>query len=165
MTIWEIDREIDRLVNAVDEETGEVLCDVEALEALSMAREEKVENLALAVKNMTADAKAIKAEEDALAQRRKSIEAKVARAKEYLEYVCAGEGFKSSKVVVSFRPSTSCEVDADFLEWAKADPTRAELYLRYDEPKVNKKALTDVLKIGTVIPFAQLVTRKNITIK
>ena len=165
MTIWEIDREIEKLVNSVDEETGEVMFDVDALDALQMEREQKIENLALAVKNMTAEAKAIKAEEESLTTRRKALEAKADRAKEYLAYVCNGEGFKSAKTVVSFRNSTSCEVDDDFINWAKEDPTRAELYLRYAEPKVDKKALTDVLKIGTVIPFARLVTKQNINIK
>lgn len=165
MTIWEIDREIEKLVNSVDEETGEVMFDVDALDALQMEREKKIENLALAVKNMKAEAQAIKAEEENLYSRRKALEAKADRAKEYLEYVTNGEGFKSAKVVVSYRNSTVCEVDEDFINWAKEDPTRAELYLRYSEPKVDKKAVADVLKIGTVLPFASLVTRKNITIK
>ena len=167
MTIWEIDREIDKLVNSnIDEETGEALFDIEALEALQMERDAKVENLALAYKNLTAEAAAIKAEEDALKKRREAVEKKAERARDYLEFVCHGEGFKSAKAVVSFRTSTSCEVDDyDFIAWAKEDPTRSELYLRYAEPKVNKKALTDVLKIGAVIPFAQLVTKKNISIK
>lgn len=165
MTIWEIDREIEKLVNSVDEETGEVMFDVDALDALQMERDQKIENLALAIKNMKAEAQAIKAEEETLSARRKALEAKADRAKEYLEYVCNGEGFKSAKTVVSFRNSTACEVDADFIDWAKADKTRAELYLRYAEPKVDKKAVADALKIGAVIPFASLVTRKNITIK
>ena len=164
MTIYEIDRAIEALLS-VDEETGEVAFYADALESLQMARDAKVENLACAVKNLKAEAAAIKAEEESLATRRKSVEARAERAKEYLDYVLGGNPFKSAKAVVSYRNSTSCETDADFVEWCKEDPTRAELYLRYDEPKVNKKAVGDVLKVGTVLPFARLVTKRSISVK
>ena len=58
MNLYEIN---EALYGCVDEETGEII-DAEKLEALSLAFDEKVENIALWIKNLLADAAAIKAE-------------------------------------------------------------------------------------------------------
>ena len=58
MTIFDIDEAI---LNLVDEETGEVV-DIEALEALEMERDKKVSNIACWIKQLDAEAEAIKAE-------------------------------------------------------------------------------------------------------
>ena len=82
MNLYDIDRQIQELIeNCVDPETGELTIDTAALDALQMEREAKIENLACYVKNLTADAKKIKAEEEALAQRRKAAENKAERLK------------------------------------------------------------------------------------
>ena len=75
MTLYEIDNEIraflDKMLDAVDEETGEIIdIDPAELEQLNEAREQKIENIALYIKNLEADAKAIKEEE-------KNLKAKV----------------------------------------------------------------------------------------
>lgn len=45
MTLYEIDRSIEALVNAVDPETGEITVDNDALDALMMERDNKIEKL------------------------------------------------------------------------------------------------------------------------
>lgn len=163
MTIYEIDREIENLLfNAVDDETGEVLVDTDLLESLQMAKDQKIENLALAVKNLTAEAKAIKAEEDALAKRRKSAESSAERAKRYLEYVLSGEKYKSAKVAVSYRKSESVKFDPDFINWAILS---APDLLRTKDPEPDKVKIKEELKRGTVIPHAELVENNSIQIK
>ena len=67
MTLYEINAEIASLV---DEETGELL-DYDRFADLQMERDAKIENMALWVKDLDAEAAAIKAEETALAERRK----------------------------------------------------------------------------------------------
>lgn len=161
MTIWQIDREIEDILNAVDPETGEALFDLEALEELQMARETKIENLALAVKNMVAEAAAIKAEEDALYKRRKAVEANADRAKRYLTEVCM-EGYKSPRVVVAYRNSTALKLDDGFLEWAKKE---APGLLREKDPEPDKKQITDAIKQGVNVPFAEMVAKRTIQIK
>ena len=59
MNIYQIDQQIQAIIENADE-NGEV--DGELLEALQMARDTKIENLALAWKNLQAEAKAIKEE-------------------------------------------------------------------------------------------------------
>lgn len=162
MTIYEIDNAIMELLNQVDEETGEALFDESKLEALQMERDRKVENLALAWKNLSAEAKAIKAEEDSLAKRRKATENAAERAKSYLEFVLAGEQFKSPKVAVSYRKSESVEPGAEFVPWAFAND---QTLLRMKEPEADKTAIKRALKDGKQIPFVELVTKTSMTIK
>lgn len=64
-TLYEIDNAI---LNCCDQETGEII-DIEALDALMMQRTEKIEGIALYIKNLTADAADYKAEKEAFAAR------------------------------------------------------------------------------------------------
>ena len=64
-TLFEIDQAI---LATIDFETGEIL-DTDALEALQMEREAKLENIALWVKNLMSDAAAYKAEKEAFEKR------------------------------------------------------------------------------------------------
>lgn len=163
MTIYEIDQQIQTLIDtSVDSETGELLFDPETLEALQMERDKKVENLALAYKNMQAEVKAIKDEETNLAQRRKALEAKADRAKEYLEYVLAGEKFKTARVVVGYRKSTKLELADGFTEWAAKN---APDFLRYKDPEPDKAAITAAIKNGAKVQGAALVENTTITVK
>ena len=162
MKIYEIDREIESLLSQVDEETGELLIDTDRLEALQMERDGKVENLALAFKNLKAEAEAIKAEEAALAERRKTVEKAAARAKDYLLFVLNGDTFKSPRVAISYRKSTAVKIDDGFLAWAMVE---APDLLRYKDPEPDKKAITDMLKEDKPVPFAELVTNTSVQIK
>lgn len=162
MTIYDIDKAIADLL-AVDEETGEVtLLNAEAFEALQMERERKAENLALACKNLTAEAAAIKAEEANLKKRRETVEAQASRAKEYLAYVLNGEPFKTPKVAVSYRKTQSVKFDPEFMEWAKKN---APGLLREKEPEADKTAIKQAIKDGITVPHAEIVTNISMLIK
>ncbi|MDE6425601.1 MAG: siphovirus Gp157 family protein, partial [Ruminococcus sp.] len=62
MTLYEIDT---RISECIDSENGEVL-DLDRLSGLAMERSEKLEGVALWIKNLDATAKAIRAERDVL---------------------------------------------------------------------------------------------------
>lgn len=125
-TLYEIDEEI---LNCVDMETGEII-DVERLGQLQLAREDKVEGIALWIKNLLSDADAIKSEEEKLAQRRKANENKAKNLKEYLSKFLNGQKFKTPKVSISYRKSESVEVT----DISKLDDD----YLKFAEPTVDK---------------------------
>lgn len=162
MTIYEIDAKIQELLSSVDEETGEALFDLDELAGLQMEREQKVENLALAVKNYRAEAAAIKAEEEALAKRRKAVENAEKRALDYLKYISAGEGFKSARVAVSFKETKSVKVLDGFVAWAKEN---APDLLRVKEPEANRVEIGKRLKAGEHFDFAEYETNTSVTIK
>ena len=163
MTIYEID---ERMAELVDPETGELL-DYEAFAALQMEREAKIENMALWYKDLTAEAKAIREEEKALAERRKSAEAKAERLKGYLDTALAGESYKSAKVAISYRKSKAVDIaegcESTVIEELETCGRGDCIY--YTAPRINKVALARLLKEGGVIPGAELVERNNIQVR
>lgn len=152
-TLYEIDEEI---LNCVDMETGEII-DVERLGQLQLAREDKVEGIALWIKNLLSDVDAIKSEEEKLAQRRKANENKAKNLKEYLSKFLNGQKFETPKVSISYRKSESVEVT----DLSKLDDD----YLKFAEPTVDKTKVKKALKAGTVLQGVSLVENQNIQIR
>lgn len=157
MNLYEIEKEI---MSCVDMETGEII-DCEKLDALTMERDQKIENIALWVKNLEADAKAYKEEKDSFAQKQKAAENKAKSLKEYLSRFLAGTSYKSTKVNIGFRKSESVDVFSleSLIEYGNAD------YLKYKEPEADKTAIKAALKSGANIPGCVLVESNNIQIK
>ena len=161
MTIYEIDA---RMAGLIDPETGELL-DYEAFASLQMEREAKIENMALWYKDLTAEAKAIREEEKALAERRKSAENKAERLKGYLDEALAGESYKSAKVAVSYRRSKAVELADESAVIGELESSGRGDCIYYTAPRVNKVALARLLKDGGAVPGAELVERNNIQVR
>ena len=153
MKLYEIDVEI---MNLIDDETGEIL-DVERFDELSGERDAKVENICLWIKNLKAEAEALKAEKDAFAQRQKVVENKMNSLKEFVSRYLEGTSFKTTKVNVSFRKSESLEISDIY--------KIPEDFLKYKEPEVDKTALKKAIKEGASIEGATIVDKLNIQIK
>lgn len=158
MTIYDIDSAIAALV---DPETGE-LGDYEAFQRLQLAREAKIENLALLYKETRATAEAIKAEADRLIQRRRVLEHNMRRMQEYLALVLDGEKFSSPRCTVSYRWSEGTETDPEFVDWAREH--RPELLME-QSPKIDTAQLKRELKDGLVCDYARLVERQNVQVR
>ena len=147
----------EQLLNLTDSETGEIE-DWSAFEALQLARDEKIENIALYHKNMLAEAAALKAEEKSFAERRKRAENKAGSLKRYLDSALQGQKFNTVKVAISYRKSTSVEVDETKLpaNWLREIPAS---YV------VDKVEIAKALKAGETIEGATLKESNNIQIK
>lgn len=161
MKLYEIEQEI---LDCLDLETGEVI-DPERLDALQMERTCKLEGVALWIKNLVADAKAIREEEKALAERRKAAEKKAESLKKWLTDKLYGEKFSTAKVAVSFRRSEGLDVvDTDeFCIWAMGNGR--DDFLSYKTPTINADAVKKAIKEGVDIPYARIEERMNIQIK
>lgn len=157
MNLYEIEQEV---MSCIDMETGEII-DVEKLDALTMERDQKIENIALWVKNLEADAKAYKEEKDSFAQKQKVAENKAKSLKAYLSRFLAGTDYKSTKVNIGFRKSESVDVFSmeALIEYGNAS------YLKYKEPEADKTAIKNAIKSGANIPGCVLVENQNIQIK
>jgi len=162
MKIYEIDAAIDALMADVDEETGEINFDLEALESLQMERDRAIENLALYYKNVCAEAAAVKTEEDKLKKRREVLTRKAERLENFIQSILRGEKFKSARVVISYRPSKKLVLSEGWTEWAA---TNAPDFLKYSNPVPDKKLITEAIKSGQEIKGAELVDSDNIQIK
>lgn len=160
MNIYEIDRAI---TECIDNETGEVI-DIEKLVELQMAREEKIEGVALWVKNLTASAQNIREEEKVLAARRKALENKAESLKKYLCDALGGDKFETAKCALSFRSSASVSVDDEdaLTDWLTKN--YRDDCLNYSV-SVNKKAVGDILKNGVKVPGAHIEFKNNLQIK
>lgn len=152
MNLYAINQEI---MSCWDEETGEIL-DVQKFDAMQLALEDKLEGIGLYIKNLEAEAAALKAEEQAFAARRKRAENKAASLKNYLSGYLQGCPFETLRVKVSFRKSESLEVSESAVI--------PEEYLKYSVD-VNKAELKKAVKSGLVLDGVQLVQRNNIQIK
>ena len=159
MTIYEIDNEI---MDCIDMETGEVI-DTDKLNELHMERVAKIENVACWIKELKAEAEAIKNEKQALADRQRVAENKAESLKNWLAYALNGEKFKTSKCSISYRNSESVEVTEEGLEALMRDH---EDLLTYKEPEPNKKAIRDAIKNdGLTVAGVQLVQKTSTIIK
>ena len=153
MNLYEIDSAI---MDCVDMETGEII-DMEALEDLQMERDQKIEGIGCWIKNLLADAKALKEEKDNLAARQKAAENKATSLKTFLSSYLNGEKFKTAKVSISYRKSDSVNI--------AEGAVIPEEYLKYSEPTPDKIGLKAALKSGEKIQGISLVTSNNIQIK
>lgn len=158
MTIYEINEGI---LNCIDLETGEII-DIDKLNELELERDAKIENVACWIKELKAEAEAIKAEKLALAERQKVAENKAESLKKWLAYALQGEKFKTAKCSVSFRKTESVEVTDEGLSNLMKE--HDEL-LTYKAPEPNKKAIKDALKDGLSVQGVRLECNTSTIIK
>lgn len=152
--LYQIDRAI---LECIDKETGEIL-DCEALDALLMQKDEKIENVVCWIKNLLSDADAIKAEKDILAEREARCRKQAENLKKYLSDILNGSEFSTAKCAVSFRKSVKVEVEDVNLVPAE--------YLRVKttyEP--DKTAIKKAIQAEKVIAGCKLVENLNVQIK
>lgn len=161
MTLYEINQAI---LDTIDPETGEII-DVEKLSELQMEREQKLEGVALWVKNLNAEAEAYKAEKEAFAEREKAAKNKAESLKKWLAYALNGEKMSTPKVAINFRKSESVEIEDEERVITFAQKNGRDDLLSYKAPTVNKSAIKAVIKTGKQIPGAVLVEKQNIQIK
>lgn len=152
-TLYDID---EKILACIDQETGEII-DPEQLDALQIEREAKLENVALWIKDLKAEAEALKAEKQAFADRQKAAEAKAESLKKWLADALGGEKFKTTRVAVSFRKTKSVQV-SDI--WALD-----ESFIKYAEPTADKSAIKKAIEAGQEVNGATLVESLSLSIK
>lgn len=152
-SLYEINQDI---LNCIDITTGEIL-DYEKLEELQIERNEKIENIALWIKNLEAETKAIKEEINVLHERSEMKERKIEKLKQYL-MGSVEKKFETSKVIISYRKSVSVNItDESKIE---------EKYIKTKiETAVDKTAIKEDIKNGIAVSGAELIEKQNIQIK
>lgn len=153
MSLYDIENAI---LDCVDLESGAII-DCERLSELQMERDAKIQNIALWIKNLEAEAEAYKKEKDSFDKKKSTAENKAKSLKEYLSSFLAEQPFKSTKVNISFRASES----VDITDISKIP----EQFLKVAEPTADKTEIKKVLKAGGTVEGAKLTTKQNIQIK
>lgn len=173
MNLYDID---ERLVTLIEEhfdtvdgvifETDKDLQD--AIDKVALDLDKKIENIGCYIKNLEAEVEAFKKEEDNLEKRRKSAENKIEGLKKYLNgYLSACYPndsdrakwkFKSPKVVLGYRKSTSVEVP----DIEKLDKKYLKVTTKVDP---DKKAIGEAIKNGEDVQGAFIKQKINLNIK
>ena len=160
--LYEINQDI---LACVDDETGEIL-DSAKLDALQMEREEKLEGVALWIKDISAEAKAVKEEADKLNARYKALENKSNRLKDWLKNALEGQKIKTARCNVYYTHNKRLHVDDEQV-------LIYEIRNRFDNPldyicqteTLRKDVIKDALKNGTTFVNAWLEPTESIVIK
>lgn len=153
MKLYEID---ELILSCIDAETGEII-DTDALNALQIERDAKIEGVALWIKDLKAEAEALKAEKQAFEKRQKTCENRAESLKQWLAAALNGERFKTTKCDVSFRTAKSVNVTDVFALDSK--------FLKFSDPTADKTAIKKAIEAGEVVSGAELIERKSVTIK
>lgn len=165
--VYPLSEQIENMLSeCYDPETGELLVPEEEMfaeiERLRMDFEEKLDGIVCEIKNLQADAAAIKAEKDMLAERQRKAEEKGERLKRLMAFLLNGEPWKNARHRVSYRKSSVVVLDDDFVEWAEEN---APDLLRRKDPEPRKAEIAAALKAGFEVGHAHMETRNNIQIK
>lgn len=156
MTLYEVEQ---KFIEAIDEETGEILISEEEFENLVKNEEQGLEYFIRLYKNKKAYAEALKAEEKSLKERRERLEKSMDGIKERLDAYLKGNKFECVSGKVNYRKSTSTNVDMEaFLQWDGRFP-----YLKF-EPTADKKALAELVDNGAEIPGVTREVKMNCSI-
>ena len=145
-TLYELTSEyLELLAMLEDPDVDEDLIN-DTLEALGGELEAKADGYARVMRQMDADAKAIKAEEERLANRRKSLENRSAALKSRLQQMMEITGkvkFKTELFSFGIQKNPAAVVmDEQYIE------NIPECYLIAQEPKIDKQKIKEDLKAG-----------------
>ncbi len=132
----------------------------DTLESIQESIEEKAQNTAKLIKSMEVDTKALKEEEQRLADRRKSLENKISSIKEYLQTQLEIAGIDKVKgpiltVSIQNNPPSVKVIDDKLLS----------AYMVPVEPKLDKKTLLSDLKSGKEVPGAEIQQGRSVRIR
>lgn len=163
-TLYEIDRAIEQVIETEfswDEETGEVLFEEKDLDALQMEFTDKLAACGCWMKNQRALAAAIKSEEQALAKRRKAIEAAVDRMSDYtLRHLLKLQKpvVETAEVRLSTRKSSRTVIDSE-------DMVPEKFKEQVITTKVSKTEIAKALKAGEDVPGAHVEVSQSLQLK
>ena len=162
MNLFEIDARLTACIKLdsgdfVDTETGEIV-DTEAIEKLEMDRAEKLRNIGCWIKNLKSDIDALKAQEKAFVDRRKSAESKVKSLTDYVSAYLNGTAWKCTECEFRWRTSESVVFNGDI----KKVPVE---YLRCKEPELDKTKIKKALKEGIEIIGCSLEKKASVSVK
>lgn len=154
--------------DCIDYETGELLEEKanEKITQLQLDEAIKIENIALYLKNLDAEAEAINAEEKIMAQRRKAKEKKYDWLRGYLSSYLKETGkmkFESAKCLLSFRKSEKLEIINT--EKLKQYTIKHDEYLKYSEPVFDIAKIKTAVKNGVEIDGVVISEYQNLQIK
>lgn len=145
-TLYELTGNYLILAEMLDDPDADPITVMDTMDAIEGELDEKAENYGRIIRNLEAEAEAIRTEVDRLSRRRKTIDNNIDSLKKRLQM--AMELTNRPKIDTPLfkfyiqKNAPSVVVDMDDLENFPPE------FLTYQEPKVNKAAIKDALKAG-----------------
>jgi len=172
MNLYEIKQE---LLDLVDQETGEV-ADWEKFDALNLERDTKIENIALWIKNLNAEADAYEKEKKSFEQKEKQARNKANSLTNYLSLILASQKqFKTTKVNLTWRKSKSTVIENEdaLIHWLTEEEFRNPHIVSYPDPVISKTAVKEYMdKLGITelrskgdVVMARIVEHQGLQVK
>lgn len=165
-TLYEISQDYVHLIEGgfiIDEDTGEVLFDPSNIDDKEAELREKLESVSCFVKNLEAEAAAIKAEEESLAKRRKTKERKADRLRSYMLGCMDSTDLRkldTPRASLSIRKSSRVEVTDE-----AALRQCAPMAFKPQPDKLDKTLLRKIMKEGGSVAGARLVDTESLVLK
>lgn len=151
MTLYKLTSEYECLLAMLEDPDMDDQVIADTLEGLSGEIEIKADGYARVIKQMDADSKAIKAEEERLYNRRKSLENRISYLKNRLQYAMELIGFTKIKTEL-FNIGIQKNPAKVVIDDPKKVPAE---YLIPQDPKIDTAALKEALKDSDESPFLQ----------
>jgi hypothetical protein len=159
MKLYEISTNYLQLLDMADSLDAEVFQDT--LSAIEEALEDKVENVAKLVRCLEADIKAIKEEEQRLADRRKAVENKISGIKEYLQSQMEVAGLEKVK-----RPTITVSIQANPPSINILDESLIpSKFIIPQAPKISKKEILTAIKNGEEVFGVEVAQSRGVRIR
>lgn len=162
MKLYEIDNSLRELWNKIIEQDGELLEeDMQALESLEIAKEEKVKGYGVVYREIVSDIAKVKEEIDRLKKIGKRLQSKADWLSSSLSMFMQNNGmkdYKSVEVNIGFGTSKSLYVEDE--------SKLAKKWFRVKKvTEIDKQAIKDFIANGGKVKGCQIVEKQNIQIK
>ena len=162
MTLYEINEALRNALASIDPETGEITADLDELE---IQRADKIEGIALSIKEDIALADAIEKEAKTMLDRAKSVNGRAEWKKRYLTNALTHEDgmekYQSARVSIGWRKSERVEI-ADEPGFIAVHPDFCATKV---EVKPDRTLIKKTIKDGGEVTGAAIVETQSIQIK
>ena len=160
MNLYEIASQYRAVLEMEPENDDELAAQMNALDELGGELTVKAENIVRYMRNLSSEADALKAEEDKLYQKRKAIENKHDRLKNYLAvqlYLAGIRELKAGIFKLRFQPTTPAISIID----ESAIPEKFWIVKR----EVSKASIKDAIKAGEEVPGIEIQRGETLVIR
>ncbi len=165
MTLYDLTNDYMELLQMAEDPDIDEQAFMDTLEGIEGALEDKADGYAKVMRMLDGDVVTIKAEEDRLSARRKTIENRIKRMKQSLQYAMEATGKTKFKTqLFSFNVQNNpASVVMDEPDVANIP----ERFLKYKDPEIDRKAIKDAIKAGDedAMDIAHLEQTKGLRIR
>lgn len=160
--LYELTEMYHNVLEVIESDEGDNEDLEKALSTIEGDIEDKAENIAKLIKNIDADIKALRGEENRLASKRKSLANKQKNIKEYMEHHLEAIGIDKVKtpiftVAIQNNPPSVNFTDKDLIP----EKYKEEVITT----KIPKKAILDDLKEGIEVPGTEIKQTRSLRIR